>query len=63
MIREFIHKLKEVSNLKIGIKLLKLWNLEVQFWVSFLKPIGNSEKIERIKKKICYFFKEVRYFL
>jgi len=27
-------------------KLLKLWNLEVQLWVPILKAIGITEKIE-----------------
>jgi len=38
-IREFNHKLIEVSHFKIGVQLLKLWNLEVQFWVPFWKPL------------------------
>jgi len=33
IIREFLHNLTEVSHMKIGIQLPKLWNLEVQFWV------------------------------
>jgi len=45
VIREFNHKFIEVSHFKIGIKLPKLWNLEVQFWVPILKPIGNTEKL------------------
>jgi len=44
IIREFDHKLMEVSHFKIGTKLPKLLNLEVQFWVPILKPIGNTEK-------------------
>jgi len=44
MIREFHYKLIEVSHIKIGVQLLKLWNLEVQFWVPILKDIGNTEK-------------------
>jgi len=46
MIREFKHELIEVSHFQIGIKLPKLWNLEVQFWVPILKPIKNTQKIE-----------------
>jgi len=46
IIRECKHKFLEVSHFKIGIKLPKLWNVEVQFWVPILKPIGNTEKIE-----------------
>jgi len=42
MIREFNYKLIEVFHLKIGKKVLKLWNLEVTFWVPFLKPIGTD---------------------
>jgi len=30
-IRQFNHKFVEVSHVEIGIKLLKLWILEVQF--------------------------------
>jgi len=44
IIREFKHKFIEVSHFKIRIKLPKLWNVEVQFWVPILKPIGNTEK-------------------
>jgi len=43
-IREFEHKLKEVSHFKIGLELPKLCILEVQFLVPILKPIGNTEK-------------------
>jgi len=43
-VRELNHKLIEVSNFKIGIKLLKLWHLEVQFWGTILKAIGITEK-------------------
>jgi len=32
------------THLKIEIQLLKLGNLEVQFWGPILKPIGNTEK-------------------
>jgi len=46
VIREFKHELLEVSHFQIGIKLPKLWNLEVQILVPILKPIGNTEKIE-----------------
>jgi len=38
-IREFNHKLIAVSHIKIGVQLLKLWNLEVQFWVPFWKVL------------------------
>jgi len=44
IIRECEHKFIEVSHFKIGIKLPKLRNLEVQFWVTILKTIGNTEK-------------------
>jgi len=44
IIREFKYKFREVSHFKIGIKLPKLWNLEVQFWVPILKTIGITEK-------------------
>jgi len=44
IIREFHHKFIEVSHFKIGIKLPKLWNLEVQFWGPVLKPTGNTKK-------------------
>jgi len=43
-VREFNHKLIEVSHIKIGIQLPKLWNLEVQFWAPILKAIGITEK-------------------
>jgi len=36
-IREFNHKFIEVSHIKIGLKLFKLWNFEVMFWVPILK--------------------------
>jgi len=42
-IKEFNHNFIEVSNFKIGIQLLKLWNVEVQFWGA-MKPIGSTEK-------------------
>jgi len=42
--REFDYKLIEVSHFKIGVQLLKLWYLEVQFWVPIPKPIGNTIK-------------------
>jgi len=44
IIREFDCKFIEVSHVKIGIQLLKLWNLEVQFWVPILTAIGITEK-------------------
>jgi len=44
-IREFNHKFIEVSHVQIGMKLLKLWNLEVQFWVPILKAIGITKKL------------------
>jgi len=31
--------------MKIGVKLLKLWNLEIQFWAPILKAIVNSKKM------------------
>jgi len=43
-IREFKYKFIEVSHIEIGIKILKLWSLEVQFWVPFLTAIGITEK-------------------
>jgi len=43
-IREFNHKLIEVSHDEIALQLLKLWNREVQLWGLILKPIGNTEK-------------------
>jgi len=30
-IRELLHKLIEISHIKIGLQQLKLWNLELQF--------------------------------
>jgi len=44
IIREFNYKFIEVSHVEIGIKILKLWSLEVQFWVSILTTIGITEK-------------------
>jgi len=44
IIREFLHKLIEVSHIQIGNQLPKLWNLEEQFSVPILKPIGTTEK-------------------
>jgi len=44
IIRKFNHNFKKVSHVEIGIKLLKLWNLEVQFGVPILKTIGNTKK-------------------
>jgi len=44
IIREFKHKFVEVCHVEIGIQLLKLWNLEVQFWVPILATIGITEK-------------------
>jgi len=44
IIREFNHKFIEVSHVEIGIKILKLWSLEVQFWVPILTTIGITEK-------------------
>jgi len=38
------HKFIEVSHVEIGIKLLKLWNLKVQFWVPILTAIIITEK-------------------
>jgi len=34
----------EVSHVKIGLQELKLWNLEVQFWVPILTSTGITEK-------------------
>jgi len=53
IIREFYHKFIEKSHFKIEIKLPKLWNLEVQFWVTILKPIGNTEKFNIKMGKKC----------
>jgi len=33
IIREFNHEFIQVSHFKIGNQLIKLWILEVQFWV------------------------------
>jgi len=44
IIRELNHKFIEVSHVEIGIKLLKFWKLEVQFWVPILTAIGITEK-------------------
>jgi len=44
IIREFNYKFIEVSHVKIGVKILKLWSLEVQFWVPILTTIGITEK-------------------
>jgi len=49
IIREFYHKLIEVSHVKIGIQLLKLWNLEVQFRVPNLKTMIITEKSDMKK--------------
>jgi len=43
-IREFKHKLIEVSHVQIAIQVLKLRNLEVRFWGIVLNPIGNNGK-------------------
>jgi len=43
-ISELNHKLIEVSHDEIAIQLLKLWNLEVQFWGPILNTIANSKK-------------------
>jgi len=42
--REFDYKLIEVSHFKIGLQKLKLWNIEVLFWVPIPKAIGNMKK-------------------
>jgi len=42
-IREFNHELIEVSHVQIGIQNLKLWNLEVEFWVPILIVMGTTE--------------------
>jgi len=44
IIREFNHNFIEVSHVWIEIQLLKLWNLEVQFWVPILEALGITEK-------------------
>jgi len=57
---EFNYKFIEVSHVKIGIQLLKLWNLEVQFWAPFWKTLQirknwtwNGLKFEpSLKRKI-----------
>jgi len=46
MIRKFHHKFIEVSHIKIGLKLFKLWSLEVMFWVPILKGHRKYGKIE-----------------
>jgi len=43
-IRELNHEFVEVSHMRIGIHLPKLWNLEVEFWVPIPKTIGNTKK-------------------
>jgi len=43
-IRELIHNLIELSRVLIGINLLKVWNLQVPFWVPILKAMGITEK-------------------
>jgi len=43
IIREFNHKFIEVSHVQIGIQLLKLWNLDVEFWGIVLELIGNKK--------------------
>jgi len=57
-IREFIHKLKEVSHIKIGIQLLKILNLEVQFWVPILKAIGLVKSNMIFEDRISINYKE-----
>jgi len=42
-VREFNHKLIVVSHVQIGIQILKLWNLELEFWVPVLIVIGTTE--------------------
>jgi len=39
--REF----NQISHVEIGFKLLKLWNLDVQFWVPILTAIGITKKV------------------
>jgi len=59
-IREFQHKLIEVSQDQIGIVLPKLWNPEVQFWSSILKTIGITEKSDmKLGKKCDPLLKEI----
>jgi len=43
-IKKLIHNLIEVSRVLIGINLLKVWNLQVPFWVPILKAMGITEK-------------------
>jgi len=38
-IEELNHKFIEVSHFRIGIKLLKLWFMEVKFWVPILRTL------------------------
>jgi len=45
--KEFNHKLIEISHVKIEIRLQKLWDLEVQFWVPIRKAIRNTEKFNK----------------
>jgi len=42
-VREFKRKLIEVSHGKIGIQILKLWNLELEFWAQILIVMGTTE--------------------
>jgi len=44
IIRKFKYKFIEVSHIEIRIILLKLWSLEMQFWVPILAAIGITEK-------------------
>jgi len=46
IIRKFHYKCKEVSHDEIVTKLLKLWNLEVQFLGSHTENHWNCGKIE-----------------
>jgi len=43
IIREFNHKFIEVSHIKIGIQLLKLWINEVQFLVPILHCLHRKK--------------------
>jgi len=43
-VKKFNHKIIEVFHVQIGIQKLKLWNLEVEFWVPILIVVGTTEK-------------------
>jgi len=48
-VREFNHKLIEVFHVQIGIQKLKLWNLEVEFWVPILLAMGKHTENSNMK--------------